>query len=287
VRRVAVGVLLLICLGMAHVFLLENTSRAQRVLPQPQDSGYVLPGPLLRLIAGEFRGLAADIYFLKGLVTFGRTLEQRVEDAEKEQVWQQVFALLDAATDLDPYFFDPYYFANASLSRNPAMVPKINTMLEKGLYLRDWDWMLPFYLGFNHFYYLQDNVKASEYLMLGAQRPNAMPLLTTLAARLAYKGNRTENAIGFLRGILSKTEDEKTRELYQTRLEALEKIFYLERAVAYHLEQFGDEPKDLQALVRRGVIPEIPADPYGGSFFIADDGSIQSTSDLVYAKDGK
>lgn len=130
-RRSIVGVLLLIFLGFAHLLLLDNASRSQRDLPQPSDDGYVLPGPMLRLIAGEFRGLAADAYFLQGLVAYGRTLEQRLENPVKEQAWQRVYELLDAATDLDPYFFDPYYFANASLSRNPAMVPKINTMLEK------------------------------------------------------------------------------------------------------------------------------------------------------------
>lgn len=279
------GVLLL--LGVGHVRMLDLTVQARLGLPMPVEQGYVLPGPLLKVLAGEHVGLAADFCFLQGLVAYGRTLEGGALTHSKDLAWQRVYRLLEAATDLDPYFFDPYYFANAVLSRNPDMVPTVNKLLKKGVAARNWDWMLPFYLGFNHFYYLQDNVKASEYLMLGAQRPDAMPLLATLAARLAYQGNRTENAIGFLRGILSKTEDEKTRELYQTRLEALEKIFYLERAVAYHRERFGVEPGDLHALVRRGVIPEIPADPYGGSFFIADDGSIQSTSDLAYGKGNK
>lgn len=285
--RVVMVLLLLGFLGMAHVLLLDNASESRRVLPQPLDSGYVLPSPILRVISGEFRGLVADIYFLQGLVAYGRTLERRIDEPAKEQVWQHVFCLLDAATDLDPYFFDPYYFANASLGRNPTMVPKINTMLEKGVLLRDWDWMLPFFLGFNNFYYLQDNAKAAEYLMLGARRPDAIPLLVTLAARLAYRDNRTENAIVFLRSILNKAKDKKTHELFKTRLEALEKILYLERAVAYYRQKFGYGPNELKDLVNCGILTGLPEDPYGGAFFMAEDGSIQSTSDLTPAEGAK
>jgi len=287
VKRSLIAFGVLVLLGCGHIWTLNVTAQARLALPVPQAQGYVLPGPLLKVVAGEHSGLVADFCFLQGLVAYGRTLEGSPPDLSKELEWQRIYRLLDAATDLDPYFLDPYYFGNAVLSRNPDMVPQINELLEKGVVARDWDWMLPFYLGFNYYYYLNNNDQAAEYLMLGANRPGAMPLLTTLAARLAYKGNRTENAIGFLRGILSKTEDEKTRELYQTRLEALEKIFYLERAVAFYTERFGIQPGDLQTLVKRGVIPEIPADPYGGSFFIADDGSIQSTSDLAYGKGNK
>ncbi|MEZ4600213.1 MAG: hypothetical protein R2940_10550 [Syntrophotaleaceae bacterium] len=275
---------MLICLVSAHVVLLNEAGRARRDLPVPGDHGLVVPGPLLRLIAGEFRGIAADFLFLQGLVAYGRTLEQDLGKEEKHQAWHRVYRLMDASTDLDPYFFDPYYFANAALSRNPAMVPKINAMLEKGLHRRDWDWMLPFFLGFNHFYYLEDNAKAAEFLMIGARRPGAMPLLATLAARLTYQENRTENAIVFLRGILSRTEDEQTRELYRTRLEALEKIYYLERASAVYRQRFGRAPKDVRDLLVAEIIPSIPEDPYGGSFYLAPDGSVQSTSDLTYAK---
>lgn len=283
-RRTFVGIVIVLCLVTMHVLFLDVAGRAREKLPQPQDQGYVLPGAMLRVLTGEYRGLAADFFFLQGLVAYGRTLEGRMSQVEKEQAWQRAYHLLDASVDLDPWFFDPYYFANASLSRNPALVPDINRMLEKGLDRRDWDWMLPFFLGFNHFYYLQDNAKAAEYLMLGAQRPDASPLLATLGARLAYQGRRTENAIVFLRGILSKTKDEQTRELYLTRLKALEGVYVLEQALALYQERFGTQAPDLNALLSGGILVAIPEDPYGGTFYLGDDGTIQSTSGLTYVK---
>lgn len=286
-RKAIFVTLLMLCLVVAHVRLLHEVGSAKLELPVPQDQGYVLPGSMLRLMAGEFRSLSADLFFLKGIVAFGRTLEQRMDQAEKNQIRQSVFQLLDASTDLDPYFFDPYYFANAALSQDPAMVPKINQLLEKGLHRRDWDWMLPFFLGFNYFYYLGDNSKAAEYLMIGAERPNAIPLLATLAARLIYQENRTENAIIFLRGIISKTKDEKTRQLFQTRLKALQHIFILERAVRVFHQRYSYFPQNLNDLLTTNILAEIPQDPYGGTFFLGEDGSVKSTSELTYAKGGR
>lgn len=285
-RRLLATLVLLAVLAAGQVATLWWAAGARQALPLPEDHGYVLPGPLLRVVAGEFRGLAADFCFLQGLTAYGKLLESAGPSQARDSDWQRVYRLLDAATDLDPYFFDPYYFGNAVLSRNPEMIPRINQLLEKGLEWRDWDWLLPFYLGFNHFYYLQDSGRAAEYLMLGAQRPDAMPLLATLAARLAYQENRTENAIVFLRGILSRTEDERTRELYQVRLEALEKIHYLEQAVLVYRQHYGEMPGTLKVLQERGVISAIPEDPYGGTFYLDADGSVKSTSELTYAKGG-
>lgn len=285
-RRFGINFGLLLCLGVVHVVLLQTVGKARQHLPVPQDNGYVLPAPVLRVIAGEYRGLAADFCFLQGMVAYGRTLESDLGEGEKAQVWQHVYRLLHASTDLDPYFFDSYYFANAVLSRNPALVVKVNALLEKGVEKRDWDWLLPFYLGFNYYYYLQDNVRAAHYLMLGAQRPHAMPLLATLGARLAFREKRTENAIVFLRGILRNTKDEETQKLYRTRLEALENTFFLEQAVRGYQQKFGRAPANLQDLLSAGLVPAIPKDPYGGAFYLTNEGEVKSTSDFTHVKGG-
>ena len=80
------------------------------------------------------------------------------------------------------------------------MVRETNELLEKGTRYRDWDWNLPFYAGFNNFFFLHDNAKASELLATAAQRPGPSEQLLSLAARLAYTEKKTENAIMFLRG---------------------------------------------------------------------------------------
>jgi hypothetical protein len=101
-----------------------------------------------------------------------------------------------------------------------------------------------------------------------------------LAARLASKSGTTEVAIGFLAQLAARTEDRKTREEIQRRADALRGIAVLEQAVARHRAAFGAVPPDLRALVDRGVLPVLPVDPYGGTYYITPDGTVWTTSDL-------
>lgn len=66
-RRAIGGIVVLLCLGMAHVLLLDHSGSERQKLTLPQEHGYVLPGPMLRVAVGEYRGVAADFFFLQGL----------------------------------------------------------------------------------------------------------------------------------------------------------------------------------------------------------------------------
>ena len=271
----------LFCILLAlHLFALGRAAHQRKTLPKNEDYGYVMPSPILKITALEFDGLASDFLFLQALVFEGSTFERKERPRVKEWEYRWMYNTLSASTDLDPYFFDPYYFGNANLTWEGNLIRETNTMLDKGSRFRDWDWMLLFYIGFNNFYFLQENDKASEYLMEASKRPNSPSLLPTLAARLAYKAKKTENAIIFLDEILKKTEDEAIKKAYEKRLNALKGILFLERATAAYQDRFKRPPEKIDVLIAKGVINEIPQDPYGGEFYIDKDGSIKTTSEL-------
>ncbi len=87
----------------------------------------------------------------------------------KPEEWQWLDKVLTASTDFDPYFVDPYVFANANMTWEGGMIRETNAPLEKGTQYRDWDWT-PFFAGFNSFFFLHDNAKAAEYLVTASQR---------------------------------------------------------------------------------------------------------------------
>ena len=273
-------IILILLLFPVHVSIISKVTEAKKLLPKGEDTAYVLPSPILKIMALEFDGLASDYTFLKALVFFGSTFERKERPRLKEWEWRWMYNILNASTDLDPYFLDPYYVAQAQLTWEGNMVRETNTLLEKGSRYRDWDWMLPFYLGFNSFYFLHEDAKASEYLMEASKRPGASPMLASLAGRLAYKGKKTENAIIFLQEMIKRTEDESIRKQYETRLNALKVILFLERAVAVYQDRFKKQPERLDELIAKGVITAIPKDPYGGKFYIDKDGSIKTTSEM-------
>ncbi len=282
-QRILPGIIIVLLLP-AYLFSLSAVESKRKMLPQDAEVSYVLPSPILKITALEFHGLAADFLFLKALTFYGGTISRKERPRIKEQEWRWMYDVLDASTDLDPYFFDPYYFANASFTWEAHMVKETNTLLAKGSRYREWDYMIPFFMGFNEFYFLHDNAKASEYLMEGSKRPDAPPFMATLAVRLAYKVDRTKIAIAFLRETLDKTKDKNTRKELGMRLEVLQGVLALERALEAYKNKFGQPPHDLKELPAKGFIEHIPADPYGGEFYIDEDGSVKTTSDFYSVK---
>jgi len=273
-------IILILLLFPIHASVISKVTEGKKLLPKGEGTSYVLPPPILKIMALEFDGLASDYAFLEGLVFFGSTFERKERPRLKEWEWRWFYNILNASTGLDPYFLDPYYVGQAHLTWEGNMVRETNTLLEKGNRYRDWDWNIPFYIGFNNFYFLQDNEKAAFYLMDASKRQGAPSLLPQLAARLMYKANRTENAVIFLQEMTKRTDDESIRKQYETRLNALKGILFLERAVAAYQDKFKAQPNKLDELIAKGIISEIPQDHYGGKFYIAQDGSIKTTSEL-------
>lgn len=273
---------LMLAMLPAYVTSLSSLSQMHQNLPKGDDASPVLPSAVLKLTSLEHDGVTADFLYLKGLVFHGSTYEGEGKTQRAVKGWEYnwLYHTLKAATDLDPYFLDPYFLANSVLVWEAGRVREANALLEKGSRYRDWDYWLPFYMGFNYYYFLNDNVKASAALMDASKRPGAGSFIPFFAARIAYKGNRTENAIMFLEGVLKTTKDDSMRKDYETRLETFKRILFLEQGVADYREKVGKNPESLNALIEQRIIDHLPEDPYGGKFYIEKDGSIKTTSEL-------
>jgi hypothetical protein len=272
---------LLAILVTLHVFLLGKAGIERKALPSDVGGGFVIPSPVLKITSLEFKGIVSDLLFINAMVFKGSTYERKEQPRMKPEEWQWFDKTLNASTDLDPYFVDPYILANANMTWEGGMIRETNALLEKGTQYRDWDWMLPFFAGFNSFFFLHDNATAVEYLMTASRRPGPSEQLVSLAARLAYKDKKTENAILFLEAIEKKTEDERLKKEYETRIRALQARLILERSVSAYKEKFNRGPVSLQRMIEKGILKEIPRDPYGGKFSIGPDGEITCTSDYL------
>jgi hypothetical protein len=284
---------LLLILGTLQVLVLGRAAETNKELPVVQSNGHTLPAPLLKIVSLEFDNLAADFMFLKALVFIGSTLErselpditgipsiyQEKRQIIKEDEWKWLYHVLDASTGLDPYFYDPYYFGNANLTWGGGLIRETNLLLEKGNRYRTWDWHIPFDVGFNNFYFLHDNVKASVYLMEASRRPGGNPAFASLASKLAYKEQRTENSISFLEEILKNTSDEILKKLYEKRLQAMNAILFLEKAAVVYKQKFKRNPETIDDLLQKKVVQRIPADPYNGQYYFDMHGRVRTTSE--------
>jgi hypothetical protein len=273
-------IIVLAFLTIAHVFSLGKVTEGFKLLPKGEDSSFTIPAPVLKIASLDFQGVTSDILFLNSLVFIGSADERTERPRVKPREWKWLYYTLKASTDLDPYFLDPYYFANSQLTWEAHMIEENNLLLEKGSKYRDWDFMLPFYIGFDYFYFLQDNVNARKWLVEASKRPDAPPMYASLAANLSYVKKRTENAISFLEEMSKRTEDETLRKKYETRVDFLRQVLKVENAVEAYKKKFGRKPVDIHALIRTAMLREIPEDPYGGQLYVDFDGKVKSTSEF-------
>lgn len=109
--------------------------------------------PASAIIAGslEYKGVMADLMFLNASNFIGRKLMERTQPSKEE--WYQFYLLLDRITELDDRFLDPYVFAEMMLAWQAEMYDEVEGLLKKAMIARPDDWRMPYYVGFNYFYF--------------------------------------------------------------------------------------------------------------------------------------
>jgi hypothetical protein len=273
---------LLVILTVVHVVSIANLDRMASIDTMQENPLYVLPSPIMKIAALDYDGIMADFLFIEGIVYIGKKSESQgraVQIHLTDAQWRWFYRVMDVASDLDPRFQDPYFLANAFLPWDGRLVRETNMLLEKGSRARDWDWRLPFFIGFNYFYLLEENEKAAGYLMEAYRRPGGSPILASIASKLAYKSKRTETAIMFLEEIIEKTDDDIEKKRLSVRLDALKGIHQLEGAVETYKARMKKAPQELESLVAAQVMKELPKDPLGGRYYLDASGAVRSTTE--------
>jgi hypothetical protein len=255
-----------------------HLTRAQYLQERISQFGN-LPSSLLSALVLEFQGLTADYLFLKLSTYNGYLISQHQEFTDEER---QISLLgLEKITDLDPYFWDPYVLAEGKFAWEAGKAEEIEPLLLKAAKHRTDDYRPYYFLGFNRFFFLQDPAKAAEYMRLAATKPGVPDYLKNLAARLSLYGNQTALGVAFLQDLLKETQSSDTQAYLTKRLEAMQAILTIEKAVLAYYNKFNAKPDSIEDLIKEGLITDIPKDPYGGTWFIMSNGRVYSSSQLI------
>ena len=227
----------------------------------------------------EFKGLMSDILLVKFMTFVGGKTERLDEFTDED--WGSIRYTLDTITDLDPYFWDAYLFSQVFLTWDEKNYGAANEMLAKARKYLPEDYRIPYYMGLNSYRFANDNINGAKYLMEASKISGAPFYLATLAARLSAYSSDYQRGIIFLQEMLKQTENTDIAEQYKLRIQALESMFLLDRAVTKYKEKNKRLPEKLSELVANSIIEEIPSDPYGGTFYLSKDGRVETTSNLV------
>jgi hypothetical protein len=256
--------------SLAAVGLLATLLCLQIQLDQRNDqrtgrleSLKLLPrGEVLRPALLGFHHFGADLVWLRIVQMLG---EEVVSDRDYE--W--LYHALDVVTTLDPQYAYVHDAGGTILAEYANRVDLSNQLLEKGLKANPASWRLPFVLGFNHFFHLQNYLKAGEYMGMAAKIPGRPYYVDTLAARLFVEGGSPSMALQYLDVMLKQTNDPRLKEVYTNRYREVliaRDLRILDAAVAQYRKLHGPLVHGLPDLVNAGLLAAIPEEPFGGEY---------------------
>jgi len=269
-------------LGLAAVVVAATaTIHGQMSTPARAAQGgelFVPRAELARATALGFDGVLADYYWLQAVQVVGR--ETLVE--EKGSV---LAALIDVVTTLDPLVDHPYRFAAVWLTGSEEDVRKANALLERGIAAHPHDWRNRFYLGFNHFFYLGDEIAAADALEGAIALPGAPLYLYRLVARLKSEEGGLDVAEAFLRELLRSEIDPRAQEQFEKALDeiATERVArVLDAARDSYRERHGRDIASVAELASgpAPILRALPPEPHGGGWTL-DPSTGEIVSDVV------
>jgi hypothetical protein len=275
----------LLCCGLilAYIFLVFPFAELQKSRPVEVKLGYLPHAQLLKIAGGEHRATVAGLIVMRVLFYFGTVLQKLKEKVVVQPEFLNMYRTIQSIVDLDPYNMDSYYFAQAVFTWDLGRVREVNALLEQGMERRSWDPTLPFYLGFNHAYFLKDYASGAKFMQIAAER-SGNPFYAQLAARFFYESEQSTLGLAFLETMIQSAKDKAVRRNYELRRDALLASRAIEQARDAYRSQFGALPVRVEQLVEAGLLATLPEDPYGGTFYIDDGGRVRTTSKLVETK---
>lgn len=275
--------LLFVVLIVSYVLCIVPFTSYLKNRPVAVKLGYVPSAEVLRVAVGDQKLLVAHVAVVKVLVYFGTLVENLTKKIVLPPEYLNMYKTLQTAVKLDPYNNDAYYFAQSAFTWEVGRAEEVNLMLNYGMKYRTWDYMLPFFAGFNSAYFLKQYEPAAQYMKRAAEI-SGNPLLTNLAARYFFESNKSELGINFLEMMEKEAKDDQVRKLYRLRRTALVAVNSIQSAVGQFSELNGRLPGRLEELVDHGILRRLPEDPYGGRFYLDNSGIVRTTSKFAFGE---
>lgn len=253
--------------------------------PYVEKLGNVPKVQILKCLAADQKEFVAAAMVMKVLMYYGSLVERNANKIVVPVDYPAMSRIIHAAVKLDPYNMDAYYFAQATLVWDAKQVMLANNLLEYGMHYRSWDFMLPFFSGFNYAYFLKDYKKAAKYYKLAGDL-SGTELYINLAGRYFYESGQTDMAIAYLSAMEKSARNDSIRKTFQTRLQAISEAKRIEVSRDRFVKENGRLPVSVEELLLNKYLDKSPVDPYGGRFYFEADGKVRSTSKFAFGVAG-
>lgn len=303
-RGVVIGVLV----GMVVCSVVAQRVRDERFHTDAPGEQvlYVQSPEVVKRLVLSYDDLAADVYWIRALQHFGKTRLQ-VQDVRQAMSpyellfprltaaapfgvrdgrasgYPLLYPLLDMATTLDPLFNIAYRFGAIFLSEAPPAGPGrpdlAIALLEKGMAAAPERWQYYQDAGFVNYWSRRDYAAAADWFERAGRIDGAPWWLKPLAANtLAVGGSRAASRTLY-QALAQSAENDFMREDAARRLHQLDALDLqdaLRALVARYRARGGGPPYTWRALIRAGLLQDVPTDPMGYPFLLMPDtGDVQ------------
>jgi hypothetical protein len=206
------------------------------------------PAPVLKVASGYARQMAGFSLFVKVAIFAGGPLR----GVDKMSYADSLAQNFDAMTDLYPEFIDAYYYSQSLLAPiAPKYARQANAILDRAVETYPDALYFPFFQAFNHFYYLQEPIKAAELLFELAKYPDAPPLFGHLAGILMGRGGNLFAGRAMLMAMYESEKDEYMKERYFRSIQNFDRAIRVQAALDLYRNEHGRDPATLEEMVPR------------------------------------
>ncbi|MBU2547125.1 MAG: hypothetical protein KKB20_01820 [Proteobacteria bacterium] len=218
---------------------------------------------LAEILSLDHRGFLADMYFIQVSLHSGSLMWKPLK-FQFDSDW--AYGMMNVITDLDPKFHTAYLFSGMGLIHGLNDVKRARPILEKGMAVFPDNWELPFWIGYDHYNYLEDYETASHFLWQAFQKPNAPKAFLSMMLSALRESGDYERALAAMQVLIAGTTRESLKSVYQAKLIQLQNLAHLQKKARDFKEKFGRWPERLDDLAAKGLIDKIPQDPYGMTY---------------------
>lgn len=258
---------------LALVLALVFVATAERLKSAPRKSLSVEMQVALPLFVQVFmamgdRHLAADLAAIRSLVVAPEKMQpdefKILAKVQKDVSW------------LNPAHEDNYYTAFAILTQY-GQLDAAQTILARAGGIRYFDYQPSFFYAFNLWYHKHDPAGAAAWMLAAAEKlpdPDQRLTMQNLAARWMDRAQDTQLAIRVVEAMAKEARRKDFRAYLELRVTRLRQLHQLRTAAVAYRERFGRPLTTLQELVDSGMLPALPADPFGFGFGFDPQGEI-------------
>jgi tetratricopeptide (TPR) repeat protein len=254
-------VLFLLAAGAGLAALKVRTDRIVRRKLPGSSIIYIPSGKFLKYATFGFRALAADVIYLWAIQYYSTpTIDDRFDHLD------HVFAIVN---ELDPRYQDPYEVGALIAVQEARDVRAAFALLDRGAANNPDQWIYPFNAGHIAMMTVKDFPLAEKYFAQCLRIPGAPDFVERLRANATFKKGDLKTSWETWLDIYNRAPDERTKTIASNHLynvKATIDAAALEGAAAEYRQRFGRLPVDLGALVRAGILREVPKDLDGRDY---------------------